>query len=158
MHSQAKSNKKYEMQKEEKLVEKGDSWHMVVRKPYNQPGRLVMKIQSVTLNWEVSLAMNLLGGRQHHRQRLIPTEERRLQDTTTLKITAWLLFLNMKAWLKRLYVCLFNFHFQLWTQFCGQTATGKNKLATASIMQHLFSIKGIRKWEKRPGQKYSGNK
>lgn len=34
------------------------------------------KIQSVTLNRDLSLAMNLLGGLQQHRQRLIPTEER----------------------------------------------------------------------------------
>lgn len=31
MHPQAKSNKKDEMQKDEKLVEKGDSWHMISR-------------------------------------------------------------------------------------------------------------------------------
>lgn len=27
----------------------------------------------------------------------------------------------MKPWLKRLYICLFNFHSQVWIQFCGQT-------------------------------------
>lgn len=63
------------------------------KKSIQSPGRLVMKIQSVTLNWEVSLAMNLLGGRQRHRQRLMPTEERELQDIAMLKITARLLFL-----------------------------------------------------------------
>lgn len=37
------------------------------------------------------------------------------------------LSLNMKAWLIRLYAGLFNLHSRLWTQFCGQTAKGKNQ-------------------------------
>lgn len=98
-----------------------------VRKAYNQPVRLMTKIQSVTLNWEVSVAMNLLGGRQCHRQRLIPTEESGLQDTAMINITAWLLFLDLKAWLIRLYTCLFNFHLWVWTQFCGQLDSNRYK-------------------------------
>lgn len=87
-----------------------------------------MKIQSVTLNWGVSLAMNLSGGRQRHRQRLIPTEERGLQDTARLKITAALLFLWTwrRDWYASTSVCSY-LHSKLWTQFGGQTAKGKNQ-------------------------------
>ena len=73
----------------ELVVEKRNSQRTVE----SQPGRLVMKIQSVTLSRAVSLAMNLLEGCQRHKQRLIPTEERGLQDTATLKITTPLCFL-----------------------------------------------------------------
>ncbi len=116
---------------------KTERWHAAQRKAFIQPGRLVMKIQSVTLNREVSLAMNLLGGRQRHRQRLIPTEERGLQDTAMLKITTWPLFLcTWRHDWNASYICAFNFHLQVWTQFCGQTATGKSQSAAPSIIRH----------------------
>lgn len=88
--------------------ELGVETHTVESKVYSQAGRHVMKIQSVTLNTEVSLAMNLLEGRQRHRQRLISTEERGLRDTALLKINAPL-FLHTKTWRKPLDNCLINF-------------------------------------------------
>lgn len=91
-------------------VKRGDSWHTVVRKAYNQPGRLVMKIQSVTLNWEVSLAMNLLG-RPSAPQAKVNTHrrERATRHRYAKNYSSASLSLNMKAWLIRLNTCGFNF-------------------------------------------------
>ncbi len=130
----------------------------LVVKKYNQPGRLAMKIQSVMLNWEVSLAMNLLGGRQRHRQRLIPTEERGLQDAAMPKITALPLFLwtrshdrNASTSVDSTFTYGFGHSFVAWQQQV------KKQLAAASIMQHS-AIKRGEKLEKRHREKYSENR
>lgn len=112
----------------EKWVAERDSWHTVESKAFTQLRRPVMKIQSVMLNWEVSLAMNLLGGLQCHRQRLISTEEREQQNTATLKnYHSASLSLNMTPWLK-----LFNFHSEVGTQISSQTATGRRQILISS--------------------------